>query len=117
MNDQPIILHVEDTPEQQQLIRLLLEPICTLYQAATLNEASRLIDQHVFDLVLLDMQLSDGSGLDLIPQIKERAASTRIALHTADEYSDMRVKVDGIISKTDTPIAALPDQVLSILQA
>lgn len=115
MNDQPIILHVEDTPEQLQLVRLLLEPVCTLYQASTLSEASQLIDKYIFDLVLLDMQLTDGSGHDLIPQIKDRAASTRIVLHTADEHAVIS-EVDSIISKTDTPILALPDKILAILQ-
>jgi len=117
MNDQPIILHVEDAPEQLQLVRLLLEPICTLHQATSLSEASQLIEEYVFDLVLLDMQLADGSGHELIPQIKNRAASTRIALHTADEQPNINVAVDRIISKTDTPMKDLRNTILALLQA
>jgi len=117
MNNLPIILHVEDAPEQLQLVRLLLEPVCTLHQANCLSEASSLIDQHIFDLVLLDMQLSDGRGHELIPLIKQRAASTRIVLHTADELPEFETQVDGIISKIDVPIMELRVKVLAILQA
>ncbi len=117
MNTLPYILHVEDAPEQQELVRLLLEPVCSLQQAASLQEASQLIQQQVFDLVLLDLQLPDGNGQQLIDLIKQRAGSTRIALHTADEQPDIADHVDCVISKTDTPIMALRDKVLAVLQA
>ena len=117
MSKQPIILHVEDTPEQLQLVRLLLEPVCTLHQATTLSEASQLIKKNIFDLVLLDIQLPDGSGQQLIAQIRDRAASTRIVLHTADDQADVNAAVDGIISKTDTTIKDLRDKILALLHA
>jgi len=116
MNNLPLILHVEDAPEQLQLVRLLLGPVCTLHQASSLNEANLLIKNNIFDLVLLDMQLSDGRGHELIPLIKQRAASTRIVLHTADEQPAIETPVDGIISKIDVPITNLREKVLAILQ-
>jgi len=117
MSTQPIILHVEDTPEQLQLVRLLLAPVCILHQATTVHEASLLIEKNIFDLVLLDMQLPDGSGLELIAQIRARAPGTRIVLHTAGDNADLNATVDRVISKTDTPVKDLRDQLLAMLES
>ncbi len=117
MSTQPKILHVEDTPEQLQLVRLLLSPVCSLHQVTTLTQASELIESTVFDLVLLDMQLPDGSGQELIAQIRDRAANTRIVLHTASDYADINAAVDGVISKTDTPVKDLRSKILAIIEA
>jgi len=117
MTTQAVILHVEDTPEQLQLVRVLLSPVCSLQQATTVNEASQLIEKNIFDLVLLDMQLPDGSGLELIAQIRARAPATRIVLHTASDNAEINAAVDGVISKTDTPVKDLRDQLLAMLEA
>jgi len=100
-----------------QLVRLLLKPVCTLQQATTLNQASQMIENTVFDLVLLDMQLPDGSGQELIAQIRDRSATTRIVLHTASDNADINDAVDGVISKTDTPVKDLRDKLLAMLEA
>ena len=47
------------------------------------EEGLRLLDQESFDLVLLDLALPGQSGLELLPQIKERYPELPIIMITA----------------------------------
>jgi CheY-like chemotaxis protein len=64
----PRILHVEDDPDVRQVISVLLYDMADLVAAPDLRTARRLLAQDHFDLILLDVGLPDGSGLDLLPQ-------------------------------------------------
>jgi DNA-binding NarL/FixJ family response regulator len=53
--------------------------------AATLAEAKELIKREETDMVLIDIQLEDGWGLDIIPRLKDK---TLAAVYSAfDDYS------------------------------
>ena len=54
---------------------------CTLTQAATLADARRCVDEQRFDLLLVDLSLPDGNGLDLVDEI-DLAEQGRIAIAT-----------------------------------
>lgn len=62
--------------------------------AETFHEASEKLDIYQYDLVLLDLGLPDGDGLNLIQEIKTRAPDTSILILTArDAIED---KVNGL---------------------
>ncbi|MBI5168824.1 MAG: sigma-54-dependent Fis family transcriptional regulator [Candidatus Eisenbacteria bacterium] len=49
---------------------------------AGIGEARRAL-QHAFDVVLLDVRMPDGSGLELLPEIKEQWPTTEVIMLTA----------------------------------
>lgn len=51
--------------------------------AANLTDALELIKTDVYDLIFLDINLPDGNGLDIIPDIKTRNAETKIVVISA----------------------------------
>ena len=51
--------------------------------AGTLQEAREHLVKNAFHIVLLDVRLPDGSGLDLLGEIKESAPSTEVLMLTA----------------------------------
>ena len=51
--------------------------------AGTLAEARAALEKQQFHLALLDIHLPDGSGLDLLAEIRERSPSTQVVLLTA----------------------------------
>ena len=76
--------------------------ICT---ASSGREAVSLIRSRRFDLCLLDLELPDMSGLDVIAAIRDKDAATRIIVNTMHEEiwfikNLIQCNVDGILFKS-----------------
>lgn len=67
----PHILHIEDDPDITQIVQVLVEDVASLSHVATLQEAKKMLVTQRFDLAILDLGLADGSGLDLLDQLKD----------------------------------------------
>jgi CheY-like chemotaxis protein len=76
------ILIVEDDPPSRIATHFLcLKLGFETASAATLEEAVRLLDWTP-DVVLLDLMLPDGNGLELLRRVRERGMSTRVVVAT-----------------------------------
>ena len=95
---QPSILHVEDDSSVLDVIAESIGPDVTIVPATTMRDAVTLLSQRSFDLVILDVALPDGSGLDLLPDLP---ADTSVVLFSAIEV-DLAVndRVKAILTKT-----------------
>jgi PAS domain S-box-containing protein len=82
----PAILHIEDEPDVIQVTQMLVKEIANYYFATSLAEARQLLQQRSFDLVLLDLQMPDGSGLELLSEIK---VNSQILVFTGAEASSV----------------------------
>ncbi|WP_373979588.1 response regulator transcription factor [Achromobacter sp. JD417] len=68
------ILLIDDDVELAQMLREYLEPNqCQLTLAHTRSQGQTLLAQDDFDLVLLDLMLPDGNGLDLLKHYRQRS--------------------------------------------
>ncbi|MDX2342334.1 MAG: response regulator, partial [Acidimicrobiia bacterium] len=65
----PRVLHVEDNPDMLQVVFAILDDMATVTQATSIRDARTLLAGETFDLVLLDLDLADGKGTDLLPEI------------------------------------------------
>jgi CheY-like chemotaxis protein len=73
------ILVVDDVPEIQQLLATWLKPRgYRVAAASTGSEAVRLLQGERFDLVIADVLMPDGDGLDLIRDIKIAKSGARV---------------------------------------
>lgn len=63
----PRILHVEEDASVRQLVASLLHEYATVVEADSIKSARRLLESERFDLVIIDLLLSDGNGVDLLP--------------------------------------------------
>lgn len=59
------ILVIDDNLDNIFLVELCLEGIAKIHSASTISEAILLLNVFSFDLILLDINLPDGNGLDL----------------------------------------------------
>lgn len=77
-------LVVDDEVNIRKALNLLLaETGFETYQGAGLAEGGSLIAQHYFDLAIVDLRLGDGSGIDLLKELKDVSPDTVVLIITA----------------------------------
>ncbi|MEJ5299464.1 MAG: sigma-54 dependent transcriptional regulator [Thermodesulforhabdaceae bacterium] len=87
------VLLVDDEPSIRKLAEKELSgenKIITTSGSA--DEAVKLMSQRNFDVVILDMRLPDGDGLDLLLKIKEDSPNTEVIILTGHGTIDSAVK-------------------------
>ncbi|HVX87767.1 MAG TPA: response regulator [Gemmatimonadales bacterium] len=99
------ILLVEDDPLQARLTRVALEAsgFSTVTTVETAAEALACAPDH--DLVLLDVQLPDGNGLDVLRKLRERSSRPAVVIvtgHGAEEIAveALRLGADDYVAKS-----------------
>ena len=101
------ILLVDDHRDTVCTLKLLLKRLgYAVVSAESMAEALRAVDNGSFDLLVSDIGLPDGSGLDLIKQIRERQQIDGIALSGFGMEDDLRKSreagfIDHLIKPVD----------------
>jgi DNA-binding response OmpR family regulator len=91
-----VILCVEDNPHVQMFNKPLLEAKgFTVRQAATLAEASAAIANEMPALIILDIHLPDGNGLDFLRELRKTSTVPVIALTNDNEEKDLVIGLSG----------------------
>jgi len=93
----PKILIAEDDRQLNEGIRMSLQGEDREFmQSYTAAETERLIGKEAFDLVILDINFPDGSGLALLKKIRQQDTKTKIILLTANNMeSDIVVGLES----------------------
>ncbi len=65
------LLHVDDDEDIIELVQNMLDETWEAIPAKSLAQARALLSESYYDLVILDIGLPDGSGLDLLAEIRE----------------------------------------------
>jgi len=109
------VLHVEDDPDVTKVVSAILAEDAQITRAGGLHEALQKLKQESFDLIIVDIGLPDGSGLDLLPAINQLANSTPVAIFSAhDVDNDTAHKVDAALVKGRTSNQQLLDTIRSL---
>lgn len=88
-------LIVDDEQNIRKVLNVLLsENGFEIREAANIAGANKLINEHYFDIAIIDLRLSDGSGIDILKTIKEQNPETVVLIITA-------------FASTETAIAAM----------
>lgn len=97
------VLHVEDEPDVHRVVNSILRGHCELTWAGTLAVGRQLLQNQRFDLLLLDIGLPDGSGLDLIETIEQCDVPPQVVIFSAkDVTADYAGKVSSVLVKSKT---------------
>ena len=73
LDHRPVVLYVEDDKDIVQMVTLHLSTFATVHSVTTLAAANKYLDNNKIDLVLLDVILPDGSGLELLDRLSNEA--------------------------------------------
>ena len=99
------ILLLEDDEALGRGIGMALEtPECAVTRCTALREAEALLLEREFDLLILDINLPDGSGLALLKTLRRSGKRTPVILLTAndlelDEVTGLEAGADDYITK------------------
>jgi len=104
------ILIIEDFGEiRQWMVGLLREAFgkVKVAEAPTIAQAYKLLDAIQFDLIVIDLNLPDGSGIDILQRIKELGSTALCVIATAyndDEHilTALNAGADGYLIKDQT---------------
>ncbi len=108
------ILLADDHPMIQAAVEAMLRgsDYKLVSKASSGNEALREIAEHDPEIVVLDIQMPDGSGLEVLRQLRSSGDDRKVVLLTAslDEAGfaeALSLKVDGVLLKTSDPALLL----------
>lgn len=86
------ILVVEDEPQLAQSIIAFLESeghICE--SAIDLSQALHMVD-NIYDIIILDLNLPDGNGLEVVKKVKGKAMNTGVIIVSARDSLDNKIE-------------------------
>ncbi|PYE49908.1 response regulator [Deinococcus yavapaiensis] len=110
----PQVLHVEDDTDVRLVVQELLQEVAEVKGAGSIAEASAMLRSQSFDLVLLDVTLPDGNGLELLAQVRETHPPVPVLVFSAsdlDRSSLEHVAATLVKSRTSN------DQLLGTIKA
>ena len=96
MTTTPLVLVVEDEPPMRKLLRATLQSHdFRTIEAATAAEAIALFTSHNPDVVLLDLGLPDGDGLDVTKRLREFSATPIVVISARGREADKVAALDS----------------------
>ncbi|MDR8367599.1 response regulator transcription factor [Pseudomonas sp. JL3] len=101
-------LLVDDHPVVSAAVRIVLEPegFKLIYEAFSVGEALSILREHAVDLVILDLVMPGGDGLDVLERIKANDLSCRVLVFSSLDplfFQDrcMRAGAMAYVAKTN----------------
>jgi two-component system repressor protein LuxO len=95
MTTKPRLLLVEDTPSILRIYHEVLKKLdVDLIDAATGARAAEILDETIPDVILLDVELPDANGIDILKRIRARNLPSAVIVVTA--HGSVRVAVDAM---------------------
>lgn len=112
----PRVLHVEDEQDIHLIVSKMLQNDCELVWTTTVSASKDILEQEDFDLVLLDISLPDGSGLDLLETIERRVNPPRVVIFSAQNVNpEITMQVNGVLVKSHTTNKQLLETITSAI--
>jgi len=93
------LLVVEDSKEVYQMVNNALSSFCSIDWASNLEEAKKFLHEVEYELVLLDIELPDGNGVDFCQEISSSKPTLPIFFLSA--HSELSDKIMGFAAGAD----------------
>lgn len=85
----PQILHIEDDIDTQHIVGVLLERYAFVSTANNLQQAKEMLENNDYDLIILDLVLPDGNGVEILPLLAQHRSPVVVFSDTQlnDDYA------------------------------
>ena len=112
--EKPQILHVEDNVDMQHVVGVLLEKNAVVDTANTLQQAKAMLEDKNYDLVILDLLLPDGNGIEILPLIA-KYRSPVLVFSNMQLNEDYAKYVSQALIKSNSSNETLLNTIMSLL--
>ncbi|MES2208334.1 MAG: PAS domain S-box protein [Pseudomonadota bacterium] len=114
----PRILHIEDDIDLSHMLATALQDKAEIITATTLRQAEHYLKTESFTLIILDIALPDGSGLNLLEHLHEYTSKPiPVLILSANEVSrQIQHKVAAALVKSRLSETKIVDVILKIIQ-
>ena len=103
MPSRPRVLHVEDDADLRAVVAEQGRDLAEFYFAGSLAQARKSLAREHFDMVLLDISLPDGSGLELLDELHAQHPQLPVVVLSANELPAARLgQVHSVLAKSRT---------------
>ena len=110
------ILHVEEDSDLHRVVATIVAGDARVEPAFTLREARQRLAQESFDLVILDLALPDGSGVDLLPLLGSLTPPVPVLIFSAHEVDGaVADRVASVLVKSQTSNRRLLETIRTVL--
>ena len=108
-NEKPRLLHVEDDSDVLAVVASTLHELVDIEQARSLADARKAIALRRPDIVVLDLGLPDGSGLDLLEELSdENGRAIPVVVYSAQDMdAALKGGVDAVLTKSRVSLTTL----------
>lgn len=113
----PTLLHIDDDTDMLEVTAMALAGRGLMLSATTLADARTILAERTPDIVILDLALPDGSGLDLLPALftADGAAIPTIIYSASDLMPDVARQFDAVLVKSRRSLVTLSEAIGRIL--
>jgi PAS domain S-box-containing protein len=112
----PRVLHVDDDPDLPTIVAAALSEFADVDVARGVREARERLAGGTYDVVVLDIGLPDGSGLELQPLLSRPGGPTPFVFFSAHEIpQDAAGRAAAVHVKSRSSVAALVESVKTVL--
>lgn len=107
------VLHVEDDADLCKVVAAAVMPIADIVSAGSLADARAELARATYDLVIIDVALGDGTGLELLSALEttEPRAIPAILFSAHDIDPAVAARAAAALTKSRTSLSALVDTV------
>lgn len=99
-DNHPRILHIEDDVDVVQIVSELLNGSADYEYVSTVQAAHDLLVKQAYDLVIIDINLPDGSGLEVLPAINEKCPV--IVFSGGEPEHELKSRISAYLTKANT---------------
>ncbi len=83
-NKDRVLIVDNDSEFRRSLRKILQKAGYAVDSASSASKASQILSKHTYSLILLDLDLPGGSGLELLHEVKEKSLESKVIMITVD---------------------------------
>ncbi len=113
----PRVLHIEDDLDISKIVAAVIYDICETDVSATVATAKKMLHDNKYDLVILDLNLKDGSGYEVLTYLEENGYRIPVVILSVDEpESNVSKNIAASLIKSKVSNSDLLDKIVSIIE-